>query len=249
MTQVRRSGMMTAILACLLLAGCVVVSDLEQAREAADDGDHPRALGLYQRHLEEHPGDFDARLEYTLLLGEAWAYQGGSRDPLLDNLERLYEAQPDNLRVKELYAMMLVREGQAAAEATRHEEAERLYLQAIDIHPDVGTAHYWLGRLYERRGRSEESFRQYVAAAMKRPPLPDLYLRLGRAYLERGDLDRAINTLELVGELRGMSTYLLPEMHCEMARAYQRRGEQDRVREHLESASEDCSVVGAAGGA
>ncbi|MFW6198224.1 MAG: tetratricopeptide repeat protein, partial [Acidobacteriota bacterium] len=122
-----------------------------------------------------------------------------------------------------------------------------VYQRAIEVHPDVGTAHYWLGRLYERRGRSNDAFRQYVAAAVKRPPLPDLYLRLGRAYLERADVDRAINTLELVAELRGMSTYLLPDMHCELARAYQRRGEADLVREHLESASEDCTVSVAPG--
>lgn len=237
--------------ASVLFAAAIVVaacgsapSDLESARTAADDGDRARAIGLYQRHLEGAPDDFDARLEYTLLLGEEWAYRGGDRAPILENLERLYEAQPDNLRVKELLAMMLVREGQAAASADRPEDAERYYLRAIDVHPDVGTGYYHLGVLYERQQRPNDAFQAYVAAAIKRPPIPDLYLRLGFAYLERGDLDRAINTLELMEDLRGTSTYLLPRMHCGLARAYLQRGERDVAREHLERADDECVVPG-----
>lgn len=229
----------------LLAAACgQAPSALESARDAADEGDRTRAIGLYQQYLESSPEDFDARLEYTLLLGEEWAYRGGDRAPIVENLERLYAAQPDNLRVKELLAMMLVREGQASAEARRFEDAERLYRRAIDVHPDVGTSHYHLGVLYADQNRSEDAFEAYVAAAIKRPPIPDLYLRLGLAYLDRGDLDRAINTLELVEELRGTSTYLLPRMHCGLARAYVARGEPEVAQEHLRRAHDDCSVPG-----
>lgn len=236
------------LLALVAGAGCAPAeSDLERARTATDENDRARAIGFYQRHLEEQPEDFDARLEYTLLLGEEWAYRGGDRAPILENLERLYEAQPDNLRVRELLAMMLVREGQAAVEARRYEEAEETYFRAIDVQPDVGTPHYHLGVLYDQLGRDPEAFRAWVAAALKRPPIPDLYLRLGMAYLDRGDLDRAINTLELVEELRGTSSYLIPRMHCGLAAAYSERGELDVARGHLERAHADCTVEPAGG--
>lgn len=229
----------------LLIASCGEgPSALEQARNAADDRDRSRAIGFYQRHLETEPTDFDARLEYTLLLGEEWAFRGGDPEPILDNLQLLYEEQPDNTRVKELLSMMLVREGQVAMEARRYEDAEEHFREAIDVHPDVGTAHYHLGKLYQARGRSEDAFESYVAAAIKRPPIPDLYLRLGLAYLDRGDLDRAINTLELVGDLRGTSTYLLPRMHCGLARAWLRRGDEEVAREHLGRAQDGCEVPG-----
>lgn len=222
------------------------VSDLELAQQAADESDRARAIGYYQRHLESTPDDFDARLEYTLLLGETWAFEGGDRRPILENLQALFEAQPGNLRVKELYAMMLVREGQAAAEARRYEDARAAYERAIDVHPDVGTSSYHLGVLYDEWGRPDAAFESYVAAALKRPPIPDLYLRLGLEYLARDDLDRAINTLELVEELRGTSTYLLPRMHCGLAQAYQRRGDDETARQHLQRAPEDCQIAGSA---
>lgn len=222
-------------------------SDLDRAREAADENDRVRAIGFYQRHLDDEPADFDARLEYTLLLGEEWAYRGGDRAPILENLEALYAEQPDNLRVRELLAMMLVREAQASAEARRPEEAEAIYQRAIDVQPDVGTAHYHLGVLYADSGRDDEAFRAWVAAALKRPPIPDLYLRLGMAYLERGDLDRAVNTLELVEELRGTSTYLIPRAHCGLARAHLDRGEVELARAYRDQAGETCQVDGLTG--
>jgi len=235
----------------VLLAGAAACgkapTDLEQAREAADDGDRVRAIGFYQRHLEEAPDDFDSRLEYTLLLGEEWAFSGGDRRPILENLEMLHAADPGNLRVRELLAMMLVREGQAAASARRFEDAESYYLQAIDVQPDVGTASYHLGVLYADWDRPEEAFESWVAAAFKRPPIPDLYLRLGIEYTRRGDLDRAINTLELVEELRGTSTYLIPRAHCALAQAFSRRGDAERVQEHLLDATPDCDPAAIGG--
>lgn len=241
MKSIERAGIAVLL---FVAASCVPAeSDLERARTAADENDRARAIGFYQRHLDGSPEDFDARLEYTLLLGEEWAFRGGDRAPILANLEQLYAAQPDNLRVRELFAMMLVREAQASVEARRYEEAESIYRRAIDVQPDVGTPHYHLGVLYEQMGRPEDAFRSWVAAALKRPPIPDLYLRLGLEYLERGDLDRAINTLELVEELRGTSTYLIPRMHCGLASAYGQRGEVDVARGHLDRAHDECAVT------
>lgn len=242
----RRSGVALPLLplcAALAVACAPAPGDaLRSAREAADAHERERAIGLYQQHLERHPDDFDARLEYTLLLGEEWAFGGGERRTILDNLERLYTARPDNQRVRELYAMMLVREGQAAAAANRRQEAETLFLRALDVNPEVGTANYHLGVLYDAWERPQEAFEAYVAAALKRPRIPDLYLRLGRKYLERGQVDRAINTLELVAELRGVSTRLMPQMHCALAQAYARRGEPDVAAEHLQQSPADCAV-------
>jgi len=234
-----------ALLAATLMVACVDDrSALELAREAADDRDQARAIGLYQRHLEQSADDFEARLEYTLLLGEVWAFRGGDRAPIVESLALLYEEQPDNLRIKELYAMMLVREGQAAGSARRFENAEGYYQQALGVHPDVGTPYYHLGAMYEEQGRGDAAFQSYVAAALKRPPIPDLYLRLGRQYLERGDLDRAINTLQLVDELRGTSTYLLPAAHCALAEAYHQRDDDDSARDHLLMGGGECVVEG-----
>lgn len=237
--------LVVAILIAALAVGCgAQPTDLELARQAGDDGDRPRAIGLYQRHLETSPEDFDARLEYTLLLGEVWAFAGGDRSPIVDNLELLYAADPGNLRVRELLAMMLVRDGQAAVAARRFEDAEAMYLRAIDVQPDTGTASYHLGNLYAEWGRPDDAFVSWVAAALKRPPIPDLYLRLGEAYAQRDDLDRAINTLELVEQLRGTSSYLLPRARCALARAYRDRGDLPQARLSADLAGDSCILEG-----
>jgi tetratricopeptide (TPR) repeat protein len=243
-------GRLLALPALVVLVLAVACSEgpppLERARQASDDGDRARAIGFYQQHLETQPDDFDARLEYTLLLGESWAVAGGDRNAILDNLDQLHVADPGNMRVRELFAMMLVREAQAALEGGRTDDAEALYLHAIDVHPDVGTASYHLGVLYAESGRPEEAFESWVVAALKRPPIPDLYLRLGRSYLGQGELDRAINTLELVAELRGTSTYLMPEAYCSLAQAHWLRGDEPSAREHLNLSSDECNVDGLA---
>lgn len=241
----RTAAAVVVAMLVLLVAACGEgATALERARQAADDSDRGRAIGFYQQHLSDQPDDFEARLEYTLLLGEAWALEGGDRQPILDNLALLHEADPGNLRVRELFAMMLVREGQAAIETGNPAEAEAYYLAALDVHPDVGTASYHLGVLYDEQGRSDEAFEAWIVAALKRPPIPDLYLRLGRAYLARDEVDRAINTLELVPELQGISTYLIPQAYCSLAEAHLRRGDEPAAREHLNRAGDECLIEG-----
>ena len=235
----------TVVFAALAAVGCGGAGEpLEEARRAIEYGDSARAIGLYQEYLEEQPDDYLVLKEYTLTLGERWAYQGGDRRPIIENLGKLYEQRPSDRQVQRLLAVMLVAEGQAATESLRYEEAEAVYRRAIAVNPESGQSQYHLGLLYEDWQRPDEAFAQYRAAAAKRPQIPDLYLRLGRAYLQRDDPDRAITTLGLVLELAGVSTYLIPEAHCSLAQAYARKEMSTDAQEHLERAAEGCDVTG-----
>ena len=249
MSAPRRStvlSMVAVVAISVLAAGCADADAgfLEAARRAARDGDTARAVGLYQEYLAEQPEDFEVLKEYTLTLGERWAYAGGDRAPIIDNLGRLYEMRPSDQDVQGLLSLMLIREGQVAAEAGRFEEAEGVYRRAIAVNPEAGTAQYNLGMLYDQRGDAEQSFAQYRAAAAKRPQIPDLYLRLGRAYLGRGDADMAISTLGLVIELSGVSTYLLPEAHCSLAQAYHSKGMAEEATTAMVRATDGCELGG-----
>lgn len=240
-----RAAAACAILAiAAVAAGCSSDPEavLEAARRASRDGDDARAIGLYQEYLEGRPDDFEVLKEYTITLGERWAFDGGDRRPIIDNLDRLYELRPSDQDVQGLLSLMLIREAQAAVEAGRFEEGETVLRRAIAVNPESGKAQYDLGILYEESGDAERAFAQYRAAAAKRPQIPDLYLRLGRAYLSRDDPDRAITTLALVVELSGVSTYLLPEAYCELARAYRARDMPAEAQEALELAGDDCGV-------
>jgi tetratricopeptide (TPR) repeat protein len=220
--------------------GDLDANSLDAARRAVRDGDSARAIGLYQRYLEEQPDDFDALKEYTLTLGERWAYDGGDRAPIIESLDTLYEMRPSDQEIQGLLSLMLIREGQVAVEAGRFEEAETVLRRAIAVNPESGAAQYQLGVLYDQKGEPDQAFGQYRAAAAKRPQIPDLYLQLGRAYLERDDADRAITTLGLVLELSGVSTYLLPEANCSLAQAYTAKGMAQEAQEALELATEAC---------
>jgi len=236
-----------ALMLCALgAAGCgnLDADPLEAARRAVKDRDPARAVGLYQRYLEDHPDDFEVLKEYTLTLGERWAFEGGDRRPIIENLERLYAMRPSDQDVQGLLSVMLVREGQAAGEAQRFEEAESAFRRAISANPESGAAQYHLGVLYDDRDDGDRAFAQYRAAAAKRPQIPDLYLRLGNAYLDRGDLDRAITTFGLVVELSGVSTYLLPRAHCSLARAYAGKSMAAEAAEHLDLAGDACEIGG-----
>jgi tetratricopeptide (TPR) repeat protein len=235
-----------ALTALVAAAGCgdSDANALEAARRAARDGDEARAVGLYQQYLEQQPDDFDVLKEYTITLGERWAYKGGDTAPIIENLEKLYAMRPADQDVQGLLSVMLIHEGQVAGEAGRFEDAEADYRRAVAVNPESGAAQYNLGVLYADRGEPDQAFAQFRAAAAKRPQIPDLYLRLGRAYLQRDDPDRAITTLGLVIELSGMSTYLIPEAHCGLAQAYDAKGMEAEAAAELEMADETCELGG-----
>lgn len=235
---------MVVVVATTAACGASSGDPLDNARRAVRDGDAARAVGFFQEYLNEHPDDYDVLKEYTLTLGERWAYDGGDRTPIVQNLQKLYDMRPSDEQIQGLLSTMLVREGQASAESLRFEEAEAAYRQAIAVNPESGAAQYHLGILYEQRENADEAFSQYRSAAAKRPQIPDLYLRLGRAYLARGDLDRAITTLSLVFELEGISTYLVPEAHCSLAQVYTRMDMDAEAQNHLQQAVEGCSLAG-----
>ena len=241
-----RALLAVPILLCavIALAACGRRGDsLDRAREAYRAGDRISAIGHYQSYIEDHPDDYDVRKEYTLTLGEEWAYSGGERAPIIEELDWLYEQRPSDEVVQGLLSTMLISEGQAAGEAERYEDAEAVYLRAMAVNPEAGHAQYYLGTLYEAWGRPEDAFIQYRSAAAKYPEIPDLYLRLGSAYLDRGDNDRAISYLEIVPQLQ-ISSYLIPEAHCLLARAYFAEGMEDEAIEHFEQAPEGCTVEG-----
>lgn len=228
----------------ITLAGCGQGGDpLQRAREAYRAGDRISAIGHYQRYLEDHTEDYEVRKEYTLTLGEEWAYAGGERAPIIEELDWLYEQRPSDEVVQGLLSTMLISDGQAAMEAERYEDAEAGYIRAMAVNPEGGHAQYFLGTLYEDWGRPEDAFNQYRSAAAKYPEIPDLYLRLGSAYLDRGDYDRAISYLEVVPQLQ-ISSYLIPEAHCLLARAYFAESLEDEAIEHLGMAVEGCTVEG-----
>jgi len=230
--------------ALTVMTGCGEGGDpLDRAREAYRAGDRISAIGHYQRYLQDHAEDYDVRKEYTLTLGEEWAYAGGDRAPIIEELDWLYEQRPGDEVVQGLLSTMLISSGQAAADAELYEDAESSYIRAMAVNPEAGHAQYYLGMLYDEWGRSDEAFTQYRSAAAKYPEIPDLYLRLGGAYLARGDNDRAISYLEIVPQLQ-ISSYLIPEAHCMLAQAYLAEGMEEEAVEHLDQATEGCTVEG-----
>jgi protein O-GlcNAc transferase len=90
------------------------------------------------------------------------------------------------------------REGIAAQQQERWEDAARAYTRAIDEKPDFAEAHANLGAVLARLGRHDEAVAAYQRALSLAPGLQAVRINLGLAYFRAGDARRAVETFQTV---------------------------------------------------
>jgi tetratricopeptide (TPR) repeat protein len=95
-------------------------------------------------------------------------------------------------------ALTAFREGVAAQQQERWEEAARAYTRAIDAKPDFAEAHANLGAALARLGRHDEAVAAYQRALSLAPSLQAVRINLGLAYFRGGDARRAVETFQAV---------------------------------------------------
>jgi len=78
----------------------------------------------------------------------------------------------------------------------RFDEAERLYAEAVGIHPDSAEIPYHWGLVLFKQGRYDQAIDAWRRAAEADDEYPELHLSMARALAARGDLDRAHEELE-----------------------------------------------------
>lgn len=110
-------------------------------------------------------------------------------------LETALRARPRDTNA-EANALNLL--GVIRAQQKRHEEAERLFLRAVEQSPALVSAFVNLGQLYLDDRKSERAFWAFAEAAKLAPDHPEINYQLASLYAERGDFAPALERLEKI---------------------------------------------------
>jgi tetratricopeptide (TPR) repeat protein len=108
------------------------------------------------------------------------------------------QPQPNQAPPPPPAAVTAFREGIAAQQQERWEDAARAYTRAIDAKPDFAEAQANLGAVLARLGRHDEAVAAYQRALSLAPGLQAVRINLGLAYFRAGDARRAVETFQTV---------------------------------------------------
>jgi tetratricopeptide (TPR) repeat protein len=148
-------------------------------------GRYPEAIINLEAALAKRPNDPDL-LYY---LGRA---SGLLSKQTYDALETGY---PDSARAHQA-------SGENYAAVRRVPEAEREYVEALKLRPDIPGIHLELGELYEVAGQTAKAEEEFRAEAKLRPGDAEAAYRLGKTLLQNGKVREARVELERAIRLR-----------------------------------------------
>jgi Flp pilus assembly protein TadD len=86
--------------------------------------------------------------------------------------------------------------------ARRHDEAIEECRKTVDLHPDFGVAHWYLGRAYLQQGRVPEALNALRQAVTLSGGSPLMKSTLGVGYALAGDRAAAVGTLNELEKVR-----------------------------------------------
>ena len=186
---------------------------LEMAFGLHQAGELGRARSLYERIIEQQPGQADALHflgllcfqegdgERALSLVRAAIERKPGVAPYHDNLGTMLESRGELDAALDAYreaarlagddAERSFNMGVVLARAARYAEAEAAYRKAIELAPHDGGFHYNLATLLKGQGRLEEALEHFRRAVEHRPDLADAHNNLGNTLQALGRLDEA----------------------------------------------------------
>lgn len=196
-------------------------SSLQQAREAEQADHRDEARSFYLEHLEAHPEDSSARLEFAKFLSE----HDGQR--AIAELSKISEDSEEWLEAQRLTTQLYEESGQL-------DQAQSLLEQLLVKDVADGDLHFRLARIYDRSGKNLSALQQTELALKKNPELSDAYLLKA---LLLASFDRFPEMIMPLREfLRRRPDDLVARLN--LALAYRRSGELDLAGQALETSSE-----------
>ncbi|MDB5106902.1 MAG: putative lipoprotein [Fibrobacteres bacterium] len=180
---------------------CACGGDLKRARESYRLGDYPRALRLFESELDRHPGSFEARYGYAVVLQELSLKKkalGDDEEEDWAEVVRSYEICSrlggDSGTIAENYAISLFHLANKLYLREKYEPSLEYLETARRIDPKnkyvlnlAGIVQYSLGRYQE----AQETFEYLIA---EDPGFVSAYLNLGNVLWESGSEDAALVT-------------------------------------------------------
>lgn len=165
-------------------------------RAAKADPRYAEAYILLAR-VNDRPGTADKAIEYAnqyvkyaaepsagyYMLGRTYARQA-NKDKAIEALLKAREAAPDNPKIW----LLIGRVYYELFRATKEEEGLQCLQKALELDPNSGEAHEWLGRIYSGRSNWTEAVAHFQKALSLSPDPGSLYYDLGQALMKSGNI-------------------------------------------------------------
>ena len=211
-----RQFLIRMVLCAVFLSGCTSspvdpYKLLQEARQAAEEGDWQQALQKYDRLVELSPDNGEVYNGRGAILLEQGKYELA-----LDDLEKAVEQSRDNAIY--WYNLGLVRYC-----LNQYEESVEALSQAISLNFEYADAYGQRSAAYACLGQYEQAEADLEQAETLEPGSNTVYLALlGNAYLTVGELERARNALDqaIAIEAENPQFYLQRAQICILAGDY-----------------------------
>ena len=157
---------------------------------------YQQAIASLQQALKLAPDDLD--IHYNL--GNT-CIENESFELAAQAYRRILRDYPQDSDLKEALSHALDRQGITSQQLGQYAEAERCYLEAIQLTPQQDGLYYNLGNAQRELGKPQEAAQSYQQAIQRNPNDEDAYNNLGNVLRELGDLQGAINAYQTALEL------------------------------------------------
>jgi tetratricopeptide (TPR) repeat protein len=169
------------------------------------------AVASYHEATVLDPHDADA------LLGSADSeYAADMREEAYDSFETGLRQHPKDARFPLHYASALLKEGETG-DTNSQLRAAALLKSAVSLDPSSADAHYQLGEIDLKEGRTTDALLEYRKAARLEPKNPKIHFGLSKVYRRLGRVEEASREAKLFEELKeakpAASTALPGEPH------------------------------------
>lgn len=152
---------------------------------------HQQAIQCFQQALKLAPDDLDVyyNLGNTCVESEDF-------ELAVQAYRRILRDYPQDTDLKEALSYALDRQGIMSQQSGQYVEAERCYLEAIQLTPQRDGLYYNLGNAQRELGKPREAAQSYQQAIQHNPNDADAYNNLGNVLRELGDLQAAITAYQ-----------------------------------------------------
>jgi predicted O-linked N-acetylglucosamine transferase (SPINDLY family) len=157
---------------------------------------YQQAIACLQQALKLAPDDLD--IHYNL--GNT-CIENESFELAAQAYRRILRDYPQDSDLKEALSHALDRQGITSQQLGQYAEAERCYLEAIQLTPQQDGLYYNLGNAQRELGKPQEAAQSYQQAIQRNPNDADAYNNLGNVLRELGDLQGAISAYQTALEL------------------------------------------------
>jgi tetratricopeptide (TPR) repeat protein len=190
---------------------------LNYGRLLEESGRLDQAEGIYNSLLESDPDNIKARSSLALL------YERTGRTELA-----VQEFRVLSRRNPELAENYFIERGQSARKAKEYGNAEKFFLRAVDINPQLSQGYAELGTNSYLAGEYDRSLEYFRKALALEPQRAEYHHYLGLALEKSGNQDEAKTSFQRSAELGGPL-----ETRLSLARVYLAAGEVTRAIDEL----------------